>query len=143
MNVTRVNAQSYRLSWWRSGLTPFFCFGRPGLRIVDVKPKRLTAFDTQPSEPNGRQRLADARSASSSPSFNGVFTVRSQLRGRPRLIVVALPCLPGLPGAALRIGQGVSIAWESALPNFQRCKLDHCHASARLTSEARAALRST
>jgi len=99
-------------------------FGRPRGRSVDSIPNRLAIRRTQPSSPKGRPRCTLTRRASNSEAAWGRFTRANQSRG-------------------CSTGHGLSHVVSLAFPCSRRHKLDHCHVSARWTSLARSALRST
>ena len=100
---------------------PFFGFlGRPWGRTVDSKPKRRIVRLLHSSPPNGLPRWT----AASSAGVSGVFTWSSQLGFRGN-------------------GQPANTSLSGADPCSQWYRLPQRHCSARRTSFARAALRST
>jgi hypothetical protein len=116
--------------------------GRPRLRVVLWRAKRSIMRLAQRSSPYGRHLVADRRSAASSGSLSGVFTVRSHCRGRPDPSAAAVPI--AAVGHADNSSGGPSSPTTSARPGLrQRHRLDQRQSSARSTSDARAALRST
>ena len=98
--------------------------GRQRGRIVASSPNRFAMRRTQLSSPKGRPRCTLRRSASNSTAVCGRFTSVTQCRGRS--IVHALSQV---------------VSFES--PCVRRHPLDHGQSSARPTSFARSALRST
>jgi predicted HTH transcriptional regulator len=98
--------------------------GRPRGRRVISRPRRRTMRSTHVSLPNGVPRFTQRRSAASSCSVCGSCTHSNQPRGQ-------------------RIGHGLNIRRESASPCSRRHKLLQRHWSARRTSFARSAFRST
>ena len=107
-----------------SGVFSHDPLGRPRGRNVASIPKRFAMRCTHPSSPKGLPRCTLTRSASNSDAVCGRFTRATQSRG----------------GST---GQALSQVVSFGSPCVRRHLLDHCQSSARLTSFARNALRST
>ncbi len=104
---------------------PFCCFlGRPRGRSVISRPRRRTILSDHEASPNGQPRLTARRRAASSASVCAVFTSFTQRLGRSR-------------------GQADSHDAPPAVDGIRRCRLHQRQSSARSTSFARRAFRST